>query len=297
MGPVSFGISGSRRLFWKGIVLQGGAAAHRAQAFQENGEGQCRTTLRSSGPVGIFFCPKMRAATPNTDFSRAGEIRFWTGQFAEHVLFEAAGLDLLDPGLREMNTTLLNNALVLNKTFMEIHAAEAPSGGLETLSGDLKSLRTQEEFLLDETKRRYIGLVFPAMVDHHLDELRHLEEVISATPPGAQELLRFYADMHREHMELDEHLLDPSEPREADECARAAEAMARLKHGVESGRPLGALLSAARKEFAALDAFYRRMADGAATRRIKSIISPMLAYHMQREGERASAALSALPKT
>lgn len=233
------------------------------------------------------------------DFSPEGEVAFWAWQFAEHAQLEMAALNHRD----KSNSRLLETGRGLRRVFELIYGE--PATDRATVEDAMAALRAHEEDLLAQGKLRYIGPLFPSIVEHHLVELEHLERVLSASrrddpdwisdvPPSRGDLLRFYADMNADHAEIARHLIDPAEYASLEEADRLRDIMEGIEDAAASPRRnFEATLAAARQPFAEISDFYAEIVQGVEERKLDSIISPLLAHHLRREGLRAVAALDA----
>jgi len=155
----------------------------------------------------------------------------------------------------------------------------------ETAFGLAAALRSMKEHVLDRLSAgEWLGWLFPSFVRHILEELDHFTRALGSAmgmsaPDKGREVCAVLGFM-RDHAAFAAHLLDPSEVRKVREARALLGGLSSLAGACRSSLPgLIALSERAGKD---LDAFL--VASGAGTPKTKSIIHPVLAAHVVREG-------------
>jgi hypothetical protein len=213
-------------------------------------------------------------------------VRFWDRQLSDHALFMVLGLDPQD---------LKKTAAELHQKFEDLRA-EIPSGAvssdreaeLVTKSVDLAtSLRGFLTEVYDrQTDGEWLGWLFPTFVDHIRREGDYFVGKVSASGGGLTGLpgladetcawLRFMA----EHAIFASHLLDPSEVTLIAQAQALSEKFQSLQEGCRDMTPQ--LLVLSRRAGTLLDLYFTK--TGIGTPQVSSVIHPMLALHVVREG-------------
>lgn len=202
---------------------------------------------------------------------RESEINFWARQFSEHALFFSLGIE--DPGYRGAAKAL--------------HVAwERARPTLNTQPAVMLSMcRELRAYKVDLFGRlnsgQWLGWIYPTFVDHTRRELdlfvAHLTQAVPITrQQEATEWLRFMA----EHAAFAAHLMDPIEAARVRQAVAAVGSMERLRVACTNG-VTPQLLSLSKRAGEGLDQFVVTQVSKA-----KSVIHPVLATHVVREGRR-----------
>lgn len=214
-------------------------------------------------------------------------VRFWSRQLEEHGLFCSLGLDPED--LKKEAADLQSQW----KTFRDKIPAGTPSpdqaAELTTESIDLAtSLRG---FLTEVYDRQaggeWLGWLFPTFVDHIRREGDYFVGRVSGTSgsgpgslPGIADELCTWLRFMAEHAIFAAHLLDPSEVTLIVQAQALSEKFQELKGGCRDMTPQ--LLSLSRRAGGLLDLYFAK--SGIGTSQVSSVIHPVLALHVVREG-------------
>ena len=196
------------------------------------------------------------------------DVDFWARQFSEHCLFFALGID--DAGIKNSSQQLHD----------EWEAAR-PTLDLPTalrIASKTRDLKTQILTTLNTGK--WIGWIFPTFVDHTRRELDLFVAHATGKPisrtQDATEWLRFMA----EHAAFATHLMDPIEAGRIRAALVTVGRLTQLQKACSRG-VTDTLLSLSNEAGKSLDAFVVNDVSKA-----KSIIHPVLATHVVREGRR-----------
>jgi hypothetical protein len=204
------------------------------------------------------------------------DIDFWSRQLSEHALFLHLGLEVEPYKSRaaalhdewEAARRVLPRAPSLN-------AARAVVSSPTQRLGDFKY-----EVLARMRSGQWLGWLFPLFVDHTLRELKYFVERVwhGGAPP--ERIFCANIDFMREHAEFAEHLLDPTEKDAARGARAAAGSFSALRGGCAALTP--DLINLGDKAGKDLDKYLR----SAPILPPHSVIHPVLAAHVVREGER-----------
>lgn len=199
------------------------------------------------------------------------EIDFWSRQLSEHALFLNLGLD--DPSLKKRADRLHTQWEVFRS------GTRAPKDAIAL------ALLTRE--LLSEVYSRltageWLGWIWPLFVDHIRREgdyfISKLQGTAISTPTECGTWLQFMA----EHAAFAAHLLDPVEVAKIRQATKFIGDFETLHGGcAQFNTQLQAMSERAGK---ALDAYFTTL--GVGTANVQSIIHPVLAEHVVREGRR-----------
>jgi len=216
---------------------------------------------RALGAVSGTIDPTRCAVLPD-------EIEFWSRQLSEHALFFHLGIE---------DEALKHDALILHSDWETFRQGGA-AGDLVALVTNLRGFKTM---LLDELSRRWIGWIFPLFVEHTRRELdlfvAHLG-TSALTPDELCQWTRFMA----EHAAFAAHLLDPAEAAKIQEATAAAGQFSKLSEGCAVITPT--LVALSQKAGEGLDAWLQK--SGLGTPATHSVVHPVLAAHVVREGQR-----------
>lgn len=199
---------------------------------------------------------------------RESDLDFWSRQLSEHALFFSLGIE--DPAYRR-HAAALHAAWERARPGMTAGTALAMATELRTFKLDL---------FAQLSAGKWLGWIFPTFVDHTRRELELFVAHLTGAPVSRQhdttEWLRFMA----EHAAFAAHLMDPIE------AARVRQAMASVGQleGLRQACSAGVsdqILSLSKRAGESLDRFVVDDVSHA-----KSVIHPVLATHVLREGRR-----------
>lgn len=196
------------------------------------------------------------------------DINFWARQFSEHCLFFHLGLD---------DARFKNPAKQLHDEW----EAARPALDLNTaLALAQKTRAFKTEILTTLNSGQWLGWIFPTFVDHTRRELDLFVANACGAPvtatQTATEWLRFMA----EHAAFAAHLMDPVEAMRIRQALAAVGKLSKLQAACRAG-VTDTLLGLSNTAGTELDTFVVRDVSKA-----KSIIHPVLATHVVREGRR-----------
>jgi len=218
------------------------------------------TSIFGAGPVSKVG--EIGAPAQETD------INFWARQFSEHCLFFALGID--DVRFKRP-AQQLHNEWEAARPILDLNTALK----LAAKTRDLKM-----EILMTLNGGKWIGWIFPTFVDHTRRELDLFVAHATAQPVSrtqdATEWLRFMA----EHAAFAAHLMDPVEAVRIRKALAAVGNFTHLQMACRNG-VTDTLLALSNNAGVALDTFVVQDVSKA-----KSIIHPVLATHVVREGRR-----------
>lgn len=211
-------------------------------------------------------------------------IRFWSRQLSEHALFMNLGLDPQD---------LKNEAQAQHakwESFRVTIPAEASPAEVQDLANQVKpmamSLRQFKTRVYDRLRAgEWLGWLFPSFVAHTRSELDyfvlHLNGgMAKAGLARASDELCTWLQFMAEHAAFAAHLLDPEERLLIKQAEALNEKLADLEDGCKSMEQGFIVLS--QQAGALLDRYFTQ--NGIGTPQVESIIHPVLALHVVREG-------------
>jgi hypothetical protein len=242
----------------------------------------------------VSFGESLAASPSNGKGTRTGNrisdlIVFWSRQLSEHALFLSLGIEMLDVR-RDALDQHRNWEKFRETKVARLKPLSDPGPVAEEaleLSRVLRGLKTHIYDRLDGGE--WLGWIFPSFVDHTRRELDYFVEAVTREQEGKKrsrkdtvsEELSSWLRFMREHAGFAAHLLDPEEKdlhRRAmaieDELGRAEQLCA---GGMEQ------LVTLSDKAGKILDSYFH--SSGLGTRQTKSIVHPILAAHVVREGE------------
>lgn len=210
------------------------------------------------------------------------EIVFWGRQLSDHALFLSLGL--VEERLRGVAGQMHRQWEQYRPRWAQVDPATAASEA-RYMAAELRSFKTE---VLDRLNRgEWLGWLYPTFVDHLRRELDMFVGRINGQIAARQELcdyLRFLA----EHASFAAHLLDPQE-RVLIEAATARAGNLTQLHQACAAATTQNLLTLSRQAAADLDEYLVK--SGIGTPRVKSVVHPVLAEHVVREGRRAVAVI------
>ncbi len=203
------------------------------------------------------------------------QIDFWSRQFSEHALFLSLGI-VADPklskeALRQQGLWEAFRASGLSGSAAKDRVIELASQ-LASLKGDVLARLEGGEWL---------GWLFPSFVRHILSELLWFTSRLEAKAPPAYGMpdVRSWLRLMAEHAAFAAHLLDPVEVKLIREARTLLGALQGLG-GCASTLPT--LVDLSERAGRQLDQYL--VASGIGTPKVKSVIHPVLAAHVVREG-------------
>lgn len=205
------------------------------------------------------------------------EIGFWARQLSEHALFFHLGLE--EPDLKQ-------SALLLHEQWEFFRSGESGENVLD-LCAELRDFKST--LLSRLAQGEWLGWIWFTFVEHTRRELDLFVMHLRAQTFDSSELcdwLRFMA----EHAAFAAHLLDPVEAAKVREATAVVGKFSDLCRSCSSVTPQ--LLSLSHRAGKELDAWLG--SSGLGTASTKSIVHPVLAEHVVREGRRFLQTVEAL---
>jgi hypothetical protein len=211
----------------------------------------------------------------------ADDIEFWSRQLSEHALFMQLGLD--DPKLKQ-------RCAQLHQAWEHFRRGPRQIPTAITLVHHLRDLQLEVHARL--ARGEWLGWIWPLFVDHIRREgdyfLGALQGAKLDPVAEAQMWLTFMA----EHAAFAAHLLDPNEAERIRQALDAQGKFGDLFRECASGLN-DQLLSLTQRSGMDLDAYLKALGVGTPAG-AKSIIHPVLAEHVVREGQRFLGTMQAL---
>ena len=204
------------------------------------------------------------------------EILFWLKQDREHALFFKLGFDDL---------ALKREAEAVHGLYTRAFQRGDMAMGLATLHRS----QALKQRALAAVATGWRGWLFPSFIDHTWRELEAMKMRIAPGGLSSAQDICFWNRMNAEHAGFAAHLLDPVEHALHDAAMGTSRAIGQLADASCAGQVLPSLLAMSRQAAADLNAFV----SDPALLKAKSVIHPVLAAHVQREGQRSIAALAA----
>jgi hypothetical protein len=205
------------------------------------------------------------------------EIDFWSRQLSEHALFMQLGLQ--DPALRvranELHELWEQFRSVRPKMTTRDAAIQAVNLAMET-----RSLLLHVLDRLD--KGQWLGWLWPLFVDHIRREGDYFIEQLQHKTFDVGDECQIWLQFMAEHAAFAAHLLDPTEAARIRDATAFIGNFEQLHNGCAAINPQ--LLDLTQKAGAELDQYFTSLPVG--TPKLKSIIHPVLAAHVIREGQR-----------
>jgi hypothetical protein len=215
-------------------------------------------------------------------FSRVDDIQFWARQLSEHALFFSLGIEI-EP-FREQARLLRAQ---WEKTREKLVGVEKLPGALEEakelVRDPLFDLRDYKVELLEKLRSgTWAGWIFPLFVAHTLRELDYFHDRVF-DPDGVSRRESACANVRfmAEHALFAAHLCDPEERLLINRALRLAGRFEDLEHECgDVGKQFRVLSAEAGED---LD---RYLSKEPLTKQGNSLIHPVLAEHVVREGRR-----------
>lgn len=225
--------------------------------------------------------------TPSLD--PLGDIIFWSRQLSEHALFLAIGLESTlyrgraialheawEEARGDMNALSAQGALTLDKAKSIVWR---PTKNL----ADLKS-----EVLKAQEGGTWVGWLFPLFIEHTLRELSYFVERVWGHGLSPEQTYCQNVNFMQEHAEFAAHLLDPKAVALISQADSLSKEFSALREGCFSLTPT--LIELGRRAGDKLDAYFKTQPISAKN----SVIHPVLAEHVIREGQRFLETMNAL---
>ena len=205
-------------------------------------------------------------------------VQEWSRQLSEHALFLSLGLVAAPELAREAQK---------NRDAWETFRAKGTSGADQrpaaiTLATELASIKGR---VLDRLEKgEWLGWLFPTFVRHMLQELlwftQSLESAVTGSPRDAKGDICSWLGFMAEHAAFAAHLLDPVEVRLVREARTMVGALSALRD--VCGGALSSLVGLSDRAGRQLDQYL--VSSGIGTPKVRSVIHPVLAAHVVREG-------------
>ena len=206
-------------------------------------------------------------------FDLGNEIEFWSKQSGEHALFMQLGLD--DKDLKRRSESL-------HRSWENFRAGprRVPEAIALVQAGRELKMEVHARLLQGE----WLGWLWPLFVDHVRREEDYFLGALQGTRLDPKTECQIWLTFMGEHTAFAMHLLDPSE------AARIGQALALLGNFNQLWQGCGAalneqLLSLTQRSGMDLDTYFNALGVGKPGG-AKSIIHPVLAAHVVREGRR-----------
>jgi hypothetical protein len=213
-------------------------------------------------------------------FTPQNEIDFWSRQLSEHALFLHLGLE--DEKLRE-------EARLLHESWEHLRSRVELKSNLPIVVSATNILIDFKEEVISRQRSTWVGWLLPLFIDHIRREAIYFRDALTRSVEEEKDLCSFIEFM-KEHAEFAAHLLDPSEQDKIAAARGAGQSFSTLHAGCFKAT-LPSLLTLSEKQGKALDAFVTNDLPKA-----KSVIHPVLAAHVQREGRRFLETISVMKK-
>lgn len=227
------------------------------------------------------------------------EIQFWSRQLAEHALF--MNLGFTDAALKR-DAGLFHNQW---EQFRKTRVATPPTNIDQTkvLATEYKNLAANlRNFKLHAYERAvagdFIGWLYPLFLDHIRRELDYSVATINRLESG-QHRAQAQAQMEElcenlrfmlEHAVFVSQLLDPTEARLIQQARQLGMQIGQLHAACSSNDP--SMIALSEQAVQGLDQYLQT--SGIGTPKVRSVIHPVLAQHVVREGQKALQTMQAL---
>jgi hypothetical protein len=197
----------------------------------------------------------------------------------EHALF--LGLGLVSDSARDLSRDAARNRAQWEAFRNGGTSGPARRAVALQLSADLAAIKTRVLERLEAGE--WLGWLFPSFVRHVLSELlwftSALERSVSGAPRESKADVSTWVVFMAEHAAFAAHLLDPREAK----LIREARAILGALNGLGlCGGSLQSMVALGERAGRQLDQYL--VASGIGTPRVKSIVHPVLAAHVVREG-------------
>lgn len=236
----------------------------------------------------LVAVPAGAAPPPLGDPYTESDADFWNRQFTEHGLFLTLLLE---------DVTLAQRAKALEIRFRDLQKQMQGKGEhtkLSMMHVPVLELRAFKTSVLERLNRgEWLGWAFPIFVEHIRNELDYfLAKAYSLVPLTPNQEMCAWLRFLAEHAALASHLIDPSEGKKIQEAVTAWTGLVDLHKSCEEALT-PTFLKLSKKAGQELDDYLIGLGIGT-TKPTKSIIHPVLAIHVVREGRRFLATLEKL---
>jgi hypothetical protein len=205
------------------------------------------------------------------------EIEFWSRQLSEHALFVHLGL--LDQPLRVRALELHQQWEAYRKARKNLPPLDASAQAL-ALAIDTRSFLAHVHDRL--SKGQWIGWLWPLFIDHIRREGDYFIDIMQHKPMDGVTTCKTWIVFMAEHAAFAAHLLDPTEAAKIRAATAFIGEFERLHGGCSAMNEQ--LLTMTAKAGTDLDHYFVQLDVGGP--KLKSIIHPVLAEHVVREGRR-----------
>lgn len=225
------------------------------------------------------------------------EVTFWSRQLAEHSLFIAKALQAGFQELQSMGQEdLISMGIELNQVWMDIfrRLLARIQVTTEELLENIFVLRNYLNQVGALTLSTWAGFNYPSLVEHYLEELAHTERHVRGEQIPEEQLIAFWTDIHKDHAALFARLLDPTEKENFEQSLlyeQLFESAALTLNPQNIDDPELDLYVALSQHFNDFNTFTATLREQQAIGQLRSVIHPLLALHIHREGLRSIAVL------
>lgn len=224
------------------------------------------------------------------EISKMDEITFWSRQFAEHALFLSKGLE---GGREELTKLGLEGLIGTGKDLYDIWMGlfKRLQSGQKIpkviILAHLETLENYKQHIYNLASTTWIGYVFPTEALHYIEELKYVRKHVLAEKMSDEYLLKFWSDINADHAALFAHLLDPSEITKFEASQLYADILKRFRSQEITMTPELNDYITLSEYISIFNDFTSELRELQAKGALESIIHPLLALHIHREGLRA----------
>jgi hypothetical protein len=203
----------------------------------------------------------------------ADDIDFWSRQLSEHCLFLMLGLD---------DRNLKARAQRLHEEWEKFRRGARPIQAAIALTRE--TIAFKSEIYTKLAANQWLGWLFPLFVDHTRREAEYFLAALEGKQVDPAVECQMWMTFMGEHAAFAAHLLDPSEAENIREALRLQQKFG--EHFHDCGAAVGPQLSSlGERSGQELDAYFNGLGIGKPGG-AKSVIHPVLAEHVVREGRR-----------
>lgn len=218
-------------------------------------------------------------------------IQFWSVQLSQHAIFLQLGLEPED--LKKEAGALHDKWEDFRSTIPSSASPDQTaelSASAKSLASGLRAFKTEVHDRL--VQGEWLGWLFPSFVDHTRRELDYFVSSLNAKAEDlrVEDELCSWLRFMKEHAGFAAHLLDPQEARLVKQAEALADKFEDLEGGCKSVEAGFLVLS--EKAGGLLDRYFS--GNGIGTPKVLSVIHPVLALHVVREGRMFLEVLSEL---
>lgn len=213
------------------------------------------------------------------------EVTFWSRQMGEHALFLHLGVH--DQEMKDQGLELYNQ--------WEQYRQKLSYGFSERQLDDvlvmLPVLKEYKVRVWDSTLTGWNGFIHPGFAEHVILELDHFQNKINGVEYLPEYEADFWNKINSDHASFVTALVDPSEREVVLTFDKEAQ---KTKHYRDESPDVATYMAISVAAAAELDAIMEKANQDVASKRVKSIIHPVLGDHVVREGKRSVEVLSKL---